>query len=142
MQIGFNEKVGTDAATRSTARRDFVLSLILMSLLGAFALSGLALDANWRKLARVSLGFSTYLCALLSLVRGLKLFEKGRAHIPFPVFAVAAAAAEMASGWLRPTARSTVDFAVALAAALLIGGAHWLALRTWRPLRKKVQSAE
>ncbi len=138
MQTGFDEKVSMDSTARSTARRDFVLSLIFMSLLVAFVLSGLALDANWRKLARVGLGFSTYLFVLLSLVGGLRLFEKRRAPIPFPVFALSAAAAELASGWLRPTARSTVDFAVALAAALLIGGTHWLALRTWRPLRTRI----
>ncbi|HEY0321309.1 MAG TPA: hypothetical protein VGC66_10165 [Pyrinomonadaceae bacterium] len=122
--------------------RDMVVSLCLLALLVAFALAGLAWDENWRKLLRVLTGFSAYVIVLLSALGVCRLILKRRASIPFRAFALAGAMAEVSSGWLRPTAVTPVDLLTAIAAAFLIGGAHWLALRAWRPLRKRIVRAE
>lgn len=121
---------------------DMVASLCLLALLVAFALAGLAWDENWRKLLRVLTGFSAYVIVLLSALVACRLKWKRGASLPFWAFALAGALAEVSSGWLRPTARTPFDLLTALAAAFLIGGAHWLALRAWRPLRERIVRAE
>ena len=126
----------TTLPRQSFARRDLLVSLIFLALIFAFVLGVLALDANWRKFLRVLIAASTYLCVLLTRlkVRGKVITASG--GIPFWAFAVAAAAAELSSGWLRAGASVGVSLWVSLAAALLIGGVHWLGLRVWRPLRE------
>jgi hypothetical protein len=126
----------------ATGRRDLMASLCVLTLLIVFALSGLALEENWSKLWRVLIGFSAYVFALLLAIGVYDLKGKRRAGLPFLAFALAGAAAETSSGWLRPAAGTTFDLWTALAAALLIGGTHWLALRAWRPLRRRILQAE
>jgi sugar phosphate permease len=122
----------------ATMRRDLRVSLCLLALLFALVLFGLAWDANWQKLLRVLIGFSAYIIVLLSGLGIYDLVTKRRAGLPFAAFALAGAAAEIGSGWLRPAARTAVDLSTALAAAILIGGVHWLALRYFRPLRERI----
>ena len=86
------------------ARRDLVLSALLLALLFAAVLCGLAYDENWRKLLRVGLAASVYLSALLLLTR------RWRGPLPFWPFAVAAAAAELSSGWLRTRVADGMTF--------------------------------
>jgi hypothetical protein len=120
-------------------RRELYASLFIITLLVAFALSGLAHDENWRKFVRVSLGFSAYIITLVAAlrVRGLK----GKTRLPFWLFALAGALAEACSGWLRPSARVAVDVPTVIVAAILIGGTHWLALRSWRPFNERIRRA-
>ena len=118
------------------ARRDLVLSALLLALLFAAVLCGLAYEENWRKFVRVGLAASVYLSALLLLTRRWR--ERGRAPLPLWPFAVAAAAAELSSGWLRTRVADGVTFWLAPAAAILVGGLHWLALRRWRRLRERL----
>jgi hypothetical protein len=121
------------ADSTNNSRRDFRLSLGVVALIVASALCGLAFNANWPKFLRVLLAFSTYSTILLLLFR-----RATPGALPLWPFALAAGAAELASGWLRPNATALLSLSVAPAAALLIGGAHWLALRSWRPLRGRI----
>jgi hypothetical protein len=119
--------------------RDFKMSLLVLALLIGFALSGLAWDENWRKLVRVLIGFSAYVVVLLAAVGAYSYMRKQRrVSLPFRAFALSGAAAEISSGWLRPNAQASVDLWTALAAALLIGGVHWLALRAARSLHERL----
>ena len=118
------------------ARRDLVLSALLLALLFAAVLCGLAYDENWRKLLRVGLAASVYLSALLLLTRRRR--GGAAAPLPFWPFALAAAAAELSSGWLRTRVAEGVTFWLAPAAAVLVGGLHWLALRHRRRLRERL----
>jgi hypothetical protein len=134
------EKSGDKSAT---TMRDFKMSLFVMALLIGFALAGLARDENWRKLVRVLIGFSAYLVVLLSALGVYSSMRKQRGvSLPFPAFALSGAAAEISSGWLRPGAKASVDLWTALAAALLIGGVHWLALRAARSLHERIVRTE
>jgi hypothetical protein len=117
------------------ARRDLNLSALLLALLFAAVLCGLAHDENWRKLLRIGLAASVYLSALLLLTRRWR--RGASAPLPFWPFAVAAAAAELSSGWLRTRVADGMTLWLAPAAALLVGGIHWLALRRWRRLRER-----
>ena len=118
------------------ARRDFMSSALLLALLFAGVLCGLAYEENWRKLVRVGLAASVYLSALLLLTRRWR--EREHAPLPFWPFAVAEAAAELSSGWLRTRVAEGMTFWLAPAAAVLVGGLHWLALRHWRRLRERL----
>ena len=140
MARSYEEKRNRHAGSIKTS--DLWVSLCVLGLLIAFALSGLAWDENWRKFVRVAIGFSAYILVLLSALQAYRLITKRRTSLPFPAFALAACAAELSSGWMRPNARTTFDFLTALAASFLIGGIHWLALRWWRPLRKLIVSIE
>ena len=140
MQGALEEKSAGDSAA---IRRDFKMSLFVLALLIGFALSGLAWDENWRKLARVLIGFSAYVFVLLAALGVYGSLRKQRgAALPFWAFALSGAAAEISSGWLRPGAKASVDLWTALAAALLIGGAHWLALRAARSLHERIVRVE
>ena len=118
------------------ARRDLLWSALLLALLFACVLCGLAYEENWHKLLRVGLASGVYLSALLLLTRRWR--ERGHAPLPFWPFAVAAAAAELSSGWLRTRVAGGMTFWLAPAAAVLVGGLHWLALRHWRRLRERL----
>ena len=118
------------------ARRDLRLSTLLLALLFAAVLCGLAYEQNWRKFLRIGLASSVYLSALLLLTRRRR--EVAAAPLPFWPFALAAAAAELSSGWLRTRVADGMTLWLAPAAAVLAGGLHWLALRHWRPLRDRL----
>ena len=118
------------------ARRDLRLSALLLALLFAAVLCGLSVEENWRKLLRVGLASSVYPSALLLLTRRWR--EGKAAPLPFWPFALAAAAAELSSGWLRTRVADGITFWLAPAAAVLVGGLHWLALRHWRRLRERL----
>lgn len=134
--VGGIERKSADGSTATG--RDLITSLCVLTLLIAFVLSGLAWEENWRKLLRVLIGFSAYVIVLVSALGVYRSLMKRRARLPLAAFALAGAVAEISSGWLRPTARMPFDLLTALAAALLIGGTHWLALRAWRPLRERI----
>lgn len=133
---------GRSKHTDSAGGRDLAVSLCLLCVLVAVVLSGLAWDENWRKLLRVLLGFGAYLIVLLAALRVYSLRRRKNGPFPFPAFAMAGAMAEASSGWLRPTAATKIDILTVLAAAILIGGVHWLALRYWRPLRERIMHIE
>ena len=119
------------------ARRDLLVSVALLALAFAAVLCGLAYEENWRKLLRVGVASSVYLSALLLLTRRWRRAGAGAALALWP-FAAAAAAAELCSGWLRTSVAPGLTFWLAPAAAALVGGVHWLALRRWRPLRERL----
>lgn len=129
---------GSTSDAGRTERRDFLLSLAALGLVFAAVLGGLAYDENWRKLLRVLAGAAVYVGLLLSAWRWRR---GGEGRPPFWAFALAAGAAELASGWLRPGTHTLLTLWVAPAAALLLGGAHWLALSTWRALRARLVPA-
>jgi len=115
-----------------SSRRDLRLSLALIGAVVVFALIGLATDHNWPKLLRVSLAFATYAGSLLGSTR------RARAGADRPIsyswFALAGALAGLVSGIVRPEFRFDVLVAGTMAAAILLAGVHWLALRYWRRL--------
>ena len=127
----------TDGLNGATARRDLLLSAGLLALAFLAVLGGLAYEENWRKLLRVGLASTVYLAVLLLLTWR---WRRGSADAPLPFrpFAVAGAAAELSSGWLRTRVADGVTFWLAPAAAVLVGGLHWLALRYWRRLRMRL----
>jgi hypothetical protein len=127
---------------KSDARRDLLISLVLLGCVFLFVLGGLAWDENWRKFLRVLIGAALYVSILLALLRARSKSIKARDGLPLWAFAVAAAAAELASGWLRTNVSEGITFWLAPLAALLIGGVHWLALRSWRPLRQYITGSD
>ncbi|HEX8474412.1 MAG TPA: hypothetical protein VF666_10295 [Pyrinomonadaceae bacterium] len=140
-----NQLESTNPASSSIARRDLFTSLGVLAFIVVFALSGLAADANYRKFSRVLIAFLTYNTMLLTLYALLKTRTRSasastKGHLPFWAFAAAACAAELASGWWRTNASASVVFTVAPVAALLVGGVHWFALRSWRQLRARIVS--
>jgi hypothetical protein len=135
----------TPERTDAQARRDLMLSVGLLALVFVAVLAGLAHEENWRKLLRIAIASSVYVAALLSLTWASARGEAARtsqgaarASLPFWPFAVAAALAELSSGWLRPNVPAGTTLWLAPAAAFLIGGVHWLALKYWRPLRERL----
>lgn len=118
------------------ARRELRRSLFLLGLIAAAALAGLAWEENWRKFARVGVGFAVYVGVMLLLSRAGAGAARGR--VPFWAFACAGACAELASGWLRPGVPERLSLFIAPVAGLLVGGAHWLALCARRPLRERI----
>ena len=124
--------------SHAETRRDLSASIVLLALVVCFVLAGLALEGNWPKLLRVSIAATVYLTLLPLLLSSWRRRADSSLLLPFWPFASAACLAELASGWLRPGVPPYTTFWVAPAAALLIGGAHWLALRAWRPLRARI----
>ena len=124
---------------KALAVRDLRLSLCALALVFVAVLLGLAHDENWRKFLRVLMASSVYLSMLLACVR---FSRRGSADggLAFWPFALAAASAELASGWLRTGTAEGLTLWVAPLAACLVGGVHWLALSVWRPLRQRVTS--
>ena len=116
-------------------RRDLVISLSVLALVIAFAIAGLAIDGNWPKILRVGAGFLTYCCVLLGILR---VDRESRPR--FTWFAVAGALAGMVSGLVRPEIHITTVLVQAIAGAVLIAGAHWLALLHWRRIRERILS--
>jgi hypothetical protein len=135
----FNGESHQTFTSTSMMRRDLKMSLCLLGCIVLLALSRIALQANWVKCIRVLLAFSVYSFILMALQ--FKRSEKESSAVvslPFRHFALAAATAELVSGWLRPDARLDTELLMIPAAALLVGGIHWLALRSWRPLRERI----
>jgi hypothetical protein len=119
-------------------RRDLTLSMGLLALIIILALCRIAWSGNWLKVLRVSLGFLTYGLMLPGLLRSFAPQALARGRLPFWIFALAAAAAELCSGWLRPDWRMSDLLTLPVVAAFLIGGFHWWVLRTWREFRARI----
>jgi hypothetical protein len=132
-----------DDPTNQLARRDLIVSVGLLALVFVAVLCGLAHDENWRKFLRISIASFTYLAVLLSLTwNWRKRAGATRVPLPFWPFAVAAAVAELSSGWLRTRVAPDITFWLAPLAAALVGGIHWLALSYWRGLRERLTGRE
>ena len=117
------------------AERDLLVSIAGLGVVVLAALIGLATDANWPKVLRVALAFATYAasCLLLFRVAGKRL--------RYWIFASSAALSALVSVSMNrsygliPTATFARTVAIsAAAAALLLGGVHYLGLRFWRRL--------
>ncbi len=122
----------------NVARRDLIVSMGVLGFIIALAVSQLALEGNWQKVLRISLAFLTYSAVLLSLARYLSKIAVESIRPPFWIFLVAGGTAEVASGWLRPDWSLSDTLILPPAAAVLVGGSHWLALIAWRPLRDRI----
>ena len=116
-------------------RHDLVISLGVIALVIAFAITGLAFDGNWPKIIRVGASFAAYCSVLL----GFLLVDR-QVKPRFMWFLVAGGVTGMVSGVVRPDINLVTVIAQALAGALLIAGAHWLALAHWRRLRERILS--
>ena len=113
------------------------VSLAILTAVVLLALTGLAVDGNWPKLERVSASFIAYVGTFLVARR----FDDSSRDIPkFWVFAVAGCIAGIVSGLVRDEIRAPGLIVGAIAAALLLGGLHWLALGFWRRLRSALTS--
>ena len=118
--------------TSVSALRQLTLSLVLIGVAVAMALVGLAADGNWPKVLRVALAFASYASVLQLLARtGSKEREE---PVSFACFAGAGASAGVVSGLVRPHFDLNVFAAGTIAAALLLAGTHWLALRSSRKI--------
>ena len=94
-------------------------SLMLLGIVVAIALAGLAAAGNWPKVVRVALAAVTY-AALLVLVN--------RRRIRLPAFMLSGAVAGFVSGMARPATSLLLVMASVLGAGLLLAPMHWLAL--------------
>ena len=113
------------------------VSLAILTAVVLLALAGLAADGNWPKVERVAASFAAYAATVFVAGR----FERhGRDTPSFWVFALAGAVAGIVSGLVRDEVRASTVAVGAIAAAFLLGGLHWLALRSWRRLRSGVTS--
>src|SRR5262245_6591274 len=118
----------------NTLRRNFIRSILVLIAMFTLAISGLSIDGNWIKALRVSIAVVVYCGILLLMIR-----QDEPDSIPVWPFLIAAASAEMTSGWLRPDARSFFNFPVALA-AMLLGLIHWIALRCTPAIYNRIRS--
>jgi hypothetical protein len=109
-------------------RRDLLASVALLGVVVALALIGLALDGNWPKVIRVACAAATYVTILLAFA------SRGEGPARYWWFAAAGAAAGLVSGMLRPVPDLAPVLTGTVAAALLLGGVHWTAVRFWRRL--------
>lgn len=106
---------------------NLVPSLLLLGAIVVLALTGLAMNGNWPKVARVAGAFFTYVVVLL--VAGGP--NGGEAPVPFRVFAAAGGGSGLVSGLVREEIQAAVVVTGILAGSLLLGGVHYLALRGW-----------
>jgi DNA segregation ATPase FtsK/SpoIIIE-like protein len=114
-------------------QRDLFRSIFILGAIVIFAIIGLIFDRSWLKAIRISIALSVY-CGFLFLV----ISRLNRDAIPVWPFLCSAAAAEMASGWLRPEARNSIHFTV-VAAGMLIGLAHWIGLRLSSTINNRIR---
>ena len=121
--------------TDARFRKDVLVSLGILSLVIAFALTGLALDGNWPKVARVAAAYVSYSSVLLIFLR------VDRDQTPrITWFVVAGAIAGLVSGLVRPNINIALIAAQMIAGAVLLAGAHWVAISRWRTLRQRIVS--
>lgn len=109
-------------------RRDTRASLLLLGGVIVFACIGLATDANWPKLLRVSSAFATYATVLVATI----LTRSGARMLGG--FLAAGAAAGAVSGLVRPEIHPAL-VAISTLGGIVFGGVHWLAVTRWRGAR-------
>ena len=122
----------TDPLSRT--QRDLILSLVTLAIVVVIAIVGLATDRNWPKILRVGASFGAYCAVLLAFLQHGRATMREQASIPLHWFTIAAAAAGIISGLVRPQFDPGVLVVGTVASALLLGGVHCLALRAWRML--------
>lgn len=113
----------TDEATTQRYAAGLLPSLMVLGVVVAFALVGLASAENWPKVLRVTAAAVTYCVVLLALCRRQPDLRIG-------AFITAGAAAGVVSGLTRPSISLAVMAAGMLGAGLLLGPLHWLAIRS------------
>ena len=107
-------------------------SLLLLGVVIAIALAGLAIDGNWPKVLRVAAAAGTYAAALLVLARpGTDVSRR------WWWFAVAGVCAGVASGLFRPEP-GAASIAVDSGAAIVLATMHWMGLGLSEKVRQKI----
>ncbi|MES2521375.1 MAG: hypothetical protein V4617_01665 [Gemmatimonadota bacterium] len=115
-------------------RSDLELSLLFLAVVVALALTGLAFDSNWPKFLRVATAFVGYAVVLLIATRR-------SARPPLTAFVLAGAVAGLLSGLVRPEPMPMrFVLTLTLAAAALLGPAHFFGLKHAGRLRQRMLS--
>jgi hypothetical protein len=107
-------------------------SLLLMAVIVLFALSGLALDGNWPKFARVSLAALGYIGCLMPFRHRLP---------PYSIvnFVLAGGVAGFISGLVRPAGSDPLmPLIQPLLGGLVLAPMHWASLRWYSSLRSRI----
>jgi hypothetical protein len=118
--------------------RELVGSLAILGAVIAIALVGLALDGNWLKLARVTSAALAYGGVLWAALGAASRLHAPGASLPASPFLAAGASAGLVSGLVRSEWEARFVAASAASAAILFGGFHWLALRSWRRVLRRI----
>ena len=105
---------------------------MLLGIIIAIALTGLAAAGNWPKILRVALAFGVYSTLLVVLCRG-------RPSIRLGAFILAGATSGAVSGVVRQATSVPLILVSVVGAGLLLSPLHWWALRTWQRLARDVQ---
>ncbi len=114
-------------------------SLLLLALVVAGALVGLALQQNWLKILRVASASLGYFTALFVAVRSPPARAKGPGVYPYWPFCLAGAVAGLMSAVVRPSTSLALIMVQVLGAGFLLGGVHWIALRWWSRVRSRLE---
>jgi hypothetical protein len=114
-----------------TLRRDTLTSFALLGGVVAIALVGLGVDGNWPKVLRLTAAFAAYAGGLV----GCQAWPALRRAPSIVPFVLAGSGAGVVSGLARAQIDVPVLVAGTLAAALLLGPVHGLAVLTWRDAR-------
>jgi hypothetical protein len=120
--------------------RVLIGSLVVSGVLAALALAGLALQGNWPKVVRVLLAWLTYGGGLLGLLRARQAFVVSSHRLPFWMFGMAGAGAGVVSGLMQTARSAPLVVLSGLLTATLVGGLHFLVVRGWRGLIRRIAS--
>jgi uncharacterized membrane protein YfcA len=108
-------------------------SLLILTAIVIIAGTGLALNANWPKLLRVTLAAAAYIGVLAVRARSTSTTRPQ----PWWPFACAGALAGVISGIFQPSFSFSILLASAAGGTFLLGTVHWLAVRNAGSLRSR-----
>jgi hypothetical protein len=120
-------------ASMSVLERDVIASLAGLGMVVVLTLIGLAFDGNWVKFVRVGVSFGVYTTSCLLLFRAA---GKQLRYWPFALSAALAAALSVSVNVsfdiIPPEAYARTLMVAIVAAAIFLGGVHYLGVRFWR----------
>ncbi len=117
---------------------ELIVSIGLLTAIIMIADVSLAIQGNWPKIVRVTLGAAAYVGALGFILKSMGRFGAPPAKLPVWVFLVAGAAAGLVSGMVRPELNPSVVVASAVLTPTLLGAFHWIALQRWSWMRARL----
>ena len=116
---------------------ELLVSILLLTLVTMIADFGLAFQGDWPRIVRVTLSAASYVAVLGVVLRGIGRLGAPAARIPYWPFALAGTAAGVIGALLPPSDRALLSLAGVVLAALILGGFHWLAIRSWPRARTR-----
>ena len=119
---------------------ELIISIGILTAVVCVADVGLAIQGNWAKIVRVTLGAASYVAILGSVLKLTGRFGAPAGRLPLWAFLVAGLCAGLVAGLAGSEAALSLALASVVVTPVLLAAVHWVIVQRWAWIRRRLAS--